>query len=116
LIDYDGRSFRAAGHDGDAPVASYRQRGDLLWADFSGGDVRRGSLTGICRPDDTIEFTYTMVLGDGTVLAGHCESTPELLPDGRILLHERWERYGPHAANGVSELVEVTQPDRRVSG
>ena len=107
MIDYDGRRFRAAGHDGDAPTASYRQRGDLLWAEFSGGPVRRGSLTGLRRPDDSLEFTYTMVLADGTVLAGYCQSTPELLPDGRIRLHERWERYGPNASTGESALEEL---------
>ena len=48
-----------------------------------------------------------MVLADGALVAGHCESTPELLPDGRIRLHERWERYGPQAATGVSELDEI---------
>jgi hypothetical protein len=48
-----------------------------------------------------------MVLADGTVLAGYCESTPEVLPDGRIRLHERWERYGPNASTGVSALEEI---------
>jgi hypothetical protein len=112
VIDYDGRRFRAAGHGpgAGAPVASYRQRGDLLWAEFAGGAVRRGSLTGLRRHDDTIEFTYTMVLTDGSVLAGHCRSTPEVLPDGRIRLHERWQRYGPHAATGTSELEEIRSP------
>lgn len=108
MIDYDGRKFSPAGANGDVTVASYRQSGDLLWADFSGGRVRRGSLTGVCRPDDSLEFSYTMVLADGALVAGHCESTPEMLPDGRIRLHERWERYGPHAATGLSELDEIT--------
>lgn len=109
MIDYDGRRFRAAGHGpgAEAPVASYRQRGDLVWADFAGGGVRRGSLTGLRRPDDTIEFTYTMVLADGAVLAGRCRSIPEVLADGRVRLHEQWERYGPHAATGTSELEEI---------
>src|SRR5262249_21489649 len=106
-IDYDGRRFRAAGHGGPAAVATYRQAGDLVWADFAGGAVRRGSLTGRCAPDGVLEFTYTMVLSDGAVLAGRCRSTPEVLPDGRIRLHERWERYGPHAATGSSELEEI---------
>ncbi|MEU4392184.1 hypothetical protein [Kribbella sp. NPDC023855] len=119
MIDYNGRRFRDAAHaEGDGPVAAYRQHGDLLWADFSGGRVRRGSLSGLCHPDGTLEFTYTMVLADGTLLAGYCESTPEMLPGGQIRLHERWERYGPQAATGVSQLDEIVEPAgrSRVSG
>ena len=106
MIDYDGRRFRPA-EDAGGTVAAYRQRDDLVWAEFTGGHVRRGSLTGLRRPDDSIEFAYTMVLADGSVLAGECHSTPEVLPDGRIRLHERWERFGRNAGTGTSELEEV---------
>lgn len=108
MIDYDGRRFRDVAHaEGDGPSALYRQSGDLLWGDFSGGRVRRGSLTGVVGPDGSIEFTYTMALADGSVLAGRCESTPETLPDGRIRLHEHWERYGSQSATGTSQLDEI---------
>ena len=107
MINYDGRRFRAVGHGPDAPVATYRQHGDLLWAEFSGGHARRGSLTGLCAEDGTLTFAYTMVLDDGEIISGSCRSTPEILADGRILLHEEWERYGEHAAAGTSEIEEV---------
>lgn len=111
MIDYDGRRFSPTDHGPgvEAPVAAYRQRGDLLWADFTGGEVRRGSLTGLRHADGSIEFTYTMVLAGGTILAGRCRSTPEVLPDGRIRLHERWERYGGQAASGTSVLEEIAR-------
>jgi hypothetical protein len=44
---------------------------------------------------------------DGAVISGRSISTPELLPDGRIQLNERWERYGQHAEQGTSSIVEV---------
>lgn len=106
-LDYDGRRFRAVGYGPDGPSALYRQSGDLLWAEFSGGHARRGSLTGLVAPDGTLEFAYTMVLATGEVIAGRCVSTPEIMADGRIRLHEKWERYGEHAASGESELEEV---------
>jgi hypothetical protein len=111
VIDYDGRRFRSAEYPSGAgaPVAVYHQTGDLLWGEFAGGAVRRGALTGLCRDDDTIEFGYTMVLTDGSVLSGRCRSTPEALPDGRIRLHERWERFGAHADTGTSVLEEVSE-------
>jgi hypothetical protein len=106
-VRYDGRCFRPAGSGPDGPVVVYRQSGDLLWAEFSGDEIRRGSLTGLSAPDGTLEFAYTMVRTDGEVISGRCRSVPEVLPGGWISLHEEWERYGPHAATGVSRLDEV---------
>jgi hypothetical protein len=107
MINYDGRRFRVAGSGPDGPSAVYRQSGDLLWAEFGGGHARRGSLTGVVHADGTLEFGYTMVVDSGEVICGRCTSTPHTGEDGRILLHEKWERYGPHAATGESHLEEV---------
>ena len=59
MINYEGRKFQSyqADPDGQAPVATYRQDGDLVWADFAGGEVRRGSLVGTCAPDGTLDFS-----------------------------------------------------------
>jgi hypothetical protein len=104
-VNYDGRRFQPV----DAPgrVATYRQDGDVLWGEFTGGRARRGALTGVCAPDGTLRFAYCMVLDTGEVISGHCVSTPHLLPDGRIRLREDWERYGAHADRGVSYLEEI---------
>ncbi|MGC9537110.1 hypothetical protein [Streptomyces sp. UG1] len=109
MINYDGKRFRKVLADPaeDAPSALYRQESDLVWAEFAGGDVRRGSLAGTRDTDGVISFSYSMVLEDGRVISGHSVNTPELLDDGRIRLHERWERYGAHADSGVSYLEEV---------
>ncbi|WP_027341492.1 hypothetical protein [Hamadaea tsunoensis] len=108
MVNYDGRRFRNTAYAADeAPLAIYRQQGDLLWGDFAGGDVRRGSLTGVSDVDGILDFTYTMVLADGEVVAGRCHSEPLVLDDGRIRLVETWERYGDGASTGVSELEEV---------
>jgi hypothetical protein len=109
-VSYDGRRFRAVadGTDGgDASSAVYRQDGDLLWAEFSGGGVRRGMLVGTCGPDGVLDFGYSMVTGTGEVICGRCHSLPERMPDGRIRLAEHWERFGPHAGTGVSYLEEA---------
>jgi hypothetical protein len=105
-INYDGRRFRKAG-GGDGTEARYHQDGDLVWADFTGGRVRRGTVTGTCGADGTIRLAYTMVLVTGEVIAGHTVNVPRQEPDGRLVLREQWERYGEHAASGVSYLEEV---------
>jgi hypothetical protein len=106
VIDYNGRKFRKADGDPDT-VAVYHQEGDVVWAEFAGGQVLRGSIAGVRRPDGSLYLGYTMVLTAGEVICGHTVNTPELLDGGRLRLHEAWQRYGPHAASGVSCLEEV---------
>src|SRR5262245_17021344 len=109
MINYDGRRFRPVGDGGaeDGRVAVYRQDGDLLWGEFTGGHARRGALTGTCGPDGVLDFAYCIVLDTGEVVSGHCTSTPQVLDDGRIRLDEVWERFGRHAATGVSQIEET---------
>ncbi|WP_196467640.1 hypothetical protein [Planomonospora sp. ID91781] len=106
---YEGRRFTSGDVPAgvESPTATYRQDGDLLWGEFAGGHARRGALTGVCAPDGTLDFAYCMVLDTGEIVSGRCHSTPETLADGRVRLHEEWERYGEHAATGVSLLEEL---------
>jgi hypothetical protein len=112
MISYEGRLFQRAGGS-DGTVARYRQDGDLVWADFTGGKVRRGTITGTCGPDGTLRLAYTMVLATGEVISGHTVNIPEQCGDGRLVLREEWERFGEHAETGVSYLEEVEPAQER---
>ena len=114
-INYDRRRFSPAdGVPGESSrIAVYRQAGDLLWGEFSGGRVRRGALTGNCAPDGTLDFAYCMVFEGGEIVSGSCHSTPTVLSDGRIRLHEEWERYGAAGSRGVSCIEEIPPSDDR---
>lgn len=107
-INYDGRRFRAL-NGGDGTCAEYNQRGDLVWAMFEGGQIRRGSITGTCDDQGVLRLAYTMVLQSGEVIAGHSVNTPQRL-GGTLVLREVWERYGEHSATGVSYLEEIPAP------
>jgi len=110
MVSYNERRFRPEGESG--PVVTYRQQGDLLWAEIpAGGGVRRGALTGRCAPDGALDYAYSLVLEDGEVVCGRSHSTPmRRRGGGGIRIREEWERYGPNAATGVSYLEEVSDP------
>lgn len=113
MIDYDGRRFSPVTESpGPAPVAQYHQQQDLIWAEFSGGEVRRGSIAGTCDPEGVLNFAYCMVLASGEAVTGVCRSIPEVLADGRIRLTEYWERFGSGASSGVSTLEELPHSAR----
>lgn len=106
-INYDGLVFAPAGEANSLLRGHYHQDDDLVWADFAGGKVLRGSLVGVCAPDGTLKLAYSQVLCDGTVIAGDCVSHPETLPDGRIRLTEQWRRHTPFHESGSSVIEEV---------
>ena len=108
MINYNGRRFSpVTDRPGPLPVAHYHQAGDLIWGEFAGGEVRRGTLAGSSAPDGEIRFGYCMVLGGGTIVTGFCRSVPEVLDDGRIRLTEYWQRFTPEGSSGISVLEEL---------
>ncbi|ATL68604.1 hypothetical protein IU500_01495 [Nocardia terpenica] len=106
MINYEGRRFRNPASD-DGVIARYHQAGDLVWAHFSGGHVRRGSITGLVDDAGALRMAYTMVLADGEIVTGFTHSTPETDGGGPLRLREEWERYGPNSSRGTSYLEEV---------
>lgn len=109
MISYEGRVFRRAG-GGDGASAQYRQRGQLVWAEVTGGPVVAGALAGRCDVDGTLELTYALAMSTGDVVAGCTTNVPELQVDGSVVLREEWRRLTPDACSGVSYLEEVREP------
>lgn len=119
MIDYDGRIFRSAAVEtadaaGAGPVGHYHQEGDVVWAEFTGGKVVRGSLVGNRRRDGVLDLAYSQLLTTGEVIAGQCTSVPTVLADGRVRLTEHWQRFGQDGGTGVSVIEERSpQPAAR---
>ncbi|MFJ9369696.1 hypothetical protein ACIRRA_35505 [Nocardia sp. NPDC101769] len=106
MINYEGRRFYNP-EARDGVIARYHQRGDLVWAHFAGGAVRRGSVTGLVDENGALRLAYSMVLSDGEIVCGVNRITPERAADGTLRLREEWERLGPNGSQGVCYLEEI---------
>jgi hypothetical protein len=105
----DGRRFRALTSSSRGQLSgetefAFSQDGPILQARY-GGAIRLGFLLGLAA-GDTIEFRYVRVDSDGSISSGHSVDTIEVLPDGRLRLHERWE-WESRDGNGTSVLAEI---------
>lgn len=114
-MNYDRKRFRpvvntANGETSAETVFEYRQTGLILTADYSGGRIVRGHLIGLVDADGVIDMRYHQVNAEGVLMTGVCRSTPEILPDGRIRLHERWRWTSGDGSEGTSVLEECTDP------
>jgi hypothetical protein len=105
-INYDNRFFASVQNSASGEVSSetvfhYHQRGDLVWAKYKGGEIVFGSLR------------YQHLNKQGELMTGKCFSTPEVLPDGRIRLHEKWQWTCGDFSSGESVVEEIVKIDRR---
>jgi catechol 2,3-dioxygenase-like lactoylglutathione lyase family enzyme len=106
----DGKVFQAVadvegGEVDAATVFTYHERDGEIWAEYSGGLIKRGNLVGT-RSGDRLDFRYSQLNVSGETSTGHCVSTVETLPDGRLRLEETWQ-WESRPGSGTSVVEEV---------
>lgn len=111
-INYNNKRFgvRANSENGETSeetIFHYRQEGSLLTCVYSGGKIRFGQLMGTVDDQGNIDMRYQQINSEGTIMTGVCRSTPEILPDGRIRLHERWRWTSGDCSEGASIIEEI---------
>lgn len=91
----------------DATTFTYYQEGDVIWADYSGGDILKGHLIGTVDANGHLTFVYHHLNQKKEIQTGKCFSTPEILPDGRIRLVEKWQWTSGDQSKGESIIEEI---------
>lgn len=89
----------------------YHQDGNIVWAEYSGGSVVKGSLIATVREgaevEGTLDMRYQHVNKEGELMTGRCVSVPEILEDGRLRMHETWEWTSGDRSKGESVVEEI---------
>lgn len=111
-INYDGRKFipkmnSENGEVSEQTIFTYHQDGNLLWAQYSGGDILKGSLIGTVLNNGELDFMYHHMNRDMQLKTGKCHSVPTIAENGKIELSERWEWTSGDFSKGESLLVEM---------
>lgn len=111
MIDYNNKTFAAEANSTNGEVSSqtlfhYRQEGNLVWADYAGGEIVKGHLIATADESGNLDMAYHHVNDRGEVRTGKCLSRPETLPNGKLRLHERWQWTNGDLSKGESTLIE----------
>lgn len=120
MVSYDGKTFRSAANSANGEVGAetvfhYHQAGAVVWGEYAGGSVVRGSLVATVAADDdesgggggVLDMRYQHVNAAGALMTGRCRSVPTTLPDGRLRLHETWQWTCGDGSRGESVVEEV---------
>lgn len=111
-IDYEGKVFTSIGNSETGEVSSetvfyYRQKGELVWAHYEGGAIILGNLIAKSDENGNLNMRYQHLNKQGKLMTGECFSTPEILPDDRIRLCEKWKWTSGDFSEGESTVEEV---------
>ncbi|WP_127532182.1 n-acetylglutamate synthase [Paenibacillus kobensis] len=115
-LQFDGKTFRSTsstsnGEVNEATLFRYWQNGDIVWAEYDGGGIRQGHLLGVIREDGTLDARYHHVNEAGELMTGICKTVPELLPSGKLRLHESWQWTCRDHSAGQSVVEEIGMED-----
>lgn len=110
-MNYNNKLFRPISNteNGETSIETlfhYKQVGNILTCNYSGGKIKFGHLIGLVDPLGNIEMRYHQVNDKNELMTGICHSKPEILENGKIRLHEDWEWTSGDYSKGTSLLEE----------
>ena len=111
-MNYHNKRFRAIqnseqGEVEEGLIFHYQQHGNIVTCTYSGGPIVAGHLIALVDEKGQLDMRYHQVNVEGALRTGLCHSTPEILPNGKVRLHERWRWTSAPEAEGTSILEEV---------
>lgn len=112
MINYDNRRFIAVSNTDNGETSSetifhYKQENNILTAHYAGGKIVCGHLLGLVDEQGHIDIRYHQMNKEDQLMTGRCQSTPEVLPNGKIRLHEQWQWTSGDCSSGTSIIEEM---------
>jgi hypothetical protein len=111
ILNYNDKKFKLISNSENAETSSetlfhYKQVGNILTSEYSGGSIKYGHLIGLVDKSGNIEMRYHQVNDKDQLMTGICISKPEILENGKIRLHENWEWTSGDNSKGTSIIEE----------
>ena len=112
MYNYHNKVFRSAANSSNGEVSTetffkYTQSGNIVTAVYSGGNIIKGSLIALVDKEGKLDMRYQHINSNHQLMTGTCTSTPQLLPNGKLQLHEQWQWTCGDMSTGESVIEEV---------
>lgn len=112
LINYHNKVFKSVSNSDNGEVDSstlfhYQQEGNIVTASYGGDGIKSGQLIAKVDEQGILTMRYQHINLDGDFKYGHCTSTPELMKNGKVRLHEKWQWDCDDCSKGESIIEEI---------
>lgn len=111
-IDLDNRKFKVQSNTDNGEVSvdtifHYSQNKNIISANYQGGDIVKGSLIGKVVDNKYLDFVYQHINVNGEIMTGVCQSYPDILDSGKMILKEFWQWTCKDNSKGESIIIEI---------
>lgn len=103
---FTSQSNSSNGEVSNDTIFNYHQQEEMIWAEYSGGQILKGNLIGKII-DNHLEFVYQHININQEIMTGKCKSYPEANSSGEIILKEFWQWTCRDQSKGNSILIEI---------
>jgi hypothetical protein len=112
MIYYNGKIFRSVSNSENGEVTAetffhYKEENDIVTAEYSGGNILAGHLIALRNEQGVLDMRYHHINTNGQLMTGICEAIPEILPNGKLRLFEKWKWTSGDESEGESVVEEV---------
>lgn len=112
IIDLNNKVFKSTSNSDNGEISNgtifkYHQSGKIVWADYVGGVIIKGTLIGKFIKNDCFEFVYQHLNKNNELLTGKCVSNIEIDKNDKITLNEKWQWTCKDYSKGKSKLIEI---------
>ncbi len=111
-IDYDGKIFRSVGNTANGEANDdtffyYHQQGNIVTANYLGGSILYGNLIAKVGKAGKLDMRYQHLNRNQEFMTGQCISTPEVMENGKLRMHESWQWTCKDHSSGNSIVEEI---------
>jgi hypothetical protein len=112
MYNYNNKVFKSIcntlnGEVGLETTFYYKQKGNIVTATYSGGNILQGNLIALVNNNGVLNMHYHHINNQQQIMTGICISTPELMPNNKIRLSEKWQWTNGDKSSGESIIEEV---------
>ncbi|MFC4874659.1 n-acetylglutamate synthase [Negadavirga shengliensis] len=112
MINYNNRKFRIVHNSVNGQLDHdftfhYYQKDNIVYSDYSGGNIKKGHLLGTVEANGRINMSYHQIDVNDHIKTGRCTSVPEIQDNGKIKLTENWQWTSGEGTAGTSILEEL---------
>jgi len=112
MVNYHRKTFRSSrtSDNGDInaeTVFIFHQDENIVSASYAGGNVISGHIIAFMDEKGVLDMRYHHINTNNELMTGICTSTPEVLENKKIILHEKWQWTSGDMSKGESVIEEI---------